>query len=349
MRPSFAKLAPGGSLDIRAPVAGSWRNGENFWSDDCMKMPASPPPSQRTSWLERERAAIDAELAEPVVISRPARQTLPVVFCSPHSGRAYPTALLTASRLSALSLRRSEDAYVDELFAAATHLGAPILSAVFPRAYLDVNREPYELDPRLIEGPLPRGANTQSARVAGGLGTVPRLVADGEDIYAGRIPVDVAMLRIERLYHPFHRALADLIAETHRQFGVALLIDCHSMPSSSSGPTPSSRPHFVIGDRFGTSCAPEVTRTVTRALAAAGCDVLANRPYAGGFITEHYGRPLSGVHAIQIEINRALYLQESTLQRSADFAACTRIVEGMIRAVASMTTGWVGPAREAAE
>lgn len=312
-----------------------------------MKLPLVS--SQRNGWLESERAAIDAELAEPVLISRPSKQTLPVVFCSPHSGRTYPKAFLAASRLSALALRRSEDAYVDKLFASATQLGAPILSAAFPRAYLDVNREPCELDPRLIDGPLPRGANTQSARVAGGLGTVPRLVADGEDIYRGRIPVDVALLRIDRLYHPFHRALGDLIAETRRQFGVALLIDCHSMPSSSSGPAPSSRPHFVIGDRFGTSCAPEVTRVITRALSAAGCDVQANRPYAGGFITEHYGRPPTGVHAIQVEINRALYLHEATLQPSADFGTCARIVEGMVRAVASMAAGWVGPAREAAE
>ncbi len=314
-----------------------------------MKLPTSSVTSQRDSWLESERSAIDAELPEPVLITRPSKQTLPVVFCSPHSGRIYPKPFLTASRLSALALRRSEDAYVDELFACATRLGAPIVSAAFPRAYLDVNREPYELDPRLIEGPLPRGANTQSARVAGGLGTIPRLVADGEDIYPGRIPVDVALLRIERLYHPFHRALGGLVAETHRRFGIALLIDCHSMPSSSSGPGQSSRPHFVIGDRFGTSCAPEVTRTIMRSLSTAGCDVLANRPYAGGFITEHYGRPPSGIHAIQIEINRALYLHEATLQRSPDFTACTHLVEGMVSAVAAMAAAWVGPAREAAE
>ena len=320
-----------------------------------MTLPAPPPQSL----LELERAGIDAQLTPPVLIARPARQTIPLVFCSPHSGREYLGAFLGASRLNALSLRRSEDAYVDRLFAPAVQYGAPLLAARFPRAYLDVNREPYEFDPRLIEGPLPPSANLQSARVAGGLGTVPRLVADGEDIYPGRLPASVALQRIDRLYHPFHQALGSLLAETHRQFGIALLVDCHSMPSISSGNSGSGnsgagqagshRPHFVIGDRFGTSCAPQITRTVTRALGNWGYDVSANRPYAGGFITEHYGRPHERVHAIQIEINRALYLTEASLEPSANYDAFASVIEGLIGALAAMSETWLGPRRIAAE
>lgn len=304
---------------------------------------------------ERERTGIDAQLTPPVMIIRPATQTVPLIFCSPHSGRNYPPAFLAASRLDALALRRSEDAFVDHLFAPAALHGAPLLAALFPRAYLDVNREPFELDPRLIEGPLPRGANTQSARVAGGLGTIPRMVADGEDIYAGRLPVDVALQRIDRLYHPFHAALSGLIAETHRAFGIALLVDCHSMPSAPPGAaagatgTQASRPHFVIGDRFGTSCAPEVTRVMTQTLTNAGYDVASNRPYAGGFITEHYGRPQARVHAIQIEINRALYLNEAALEPSAGFGTLADVLHGLIGALALMTEHWLRPERIAAE
>jgi N-formylglutamate amidohydrolase len=305
----------------------------------------------RVSQIEMERAAIEAELSPPIRVVRPRHQTSPVVFCSPHSGRTYPTPFLNQSRLGALALRRSEDAYVDQLFACAVDHGAPLIAAEFPRAYLDVNREPLELDPKLIEGLLPAGSNTASARVAGGLGTIPRLVADGEDIYYGRIPVDVALLRIERLYRPFHDALAQLIAETHRQFGFALLIDCHSMPSASVSTAPSQRPHFVIGDRFGTSCAPELPRTIVRELTAAGFDVQTNRPYAGGFITEHYGRPHGRVHAVQIEINRALYLDETTLMLNNAYPAFARSIDALVGRLVGLGQSWLGPTtyRAAAE
>lgn len=326
-----------------------WRNKDNFFADHHMKPAVSLAITPAENWLQSERTDIDSELSHPVSITRPPCQSIPLIFCSPHSGRVYTRAFLAASRLDALTLRRSEDAFVDDLFATAATHGAPLLAANFPRAYLDVNREHNELDPRLIEGALPQGANTQSARVAGGLGTIPRLVADGEDIYPGRLPVDVALLRIDRLYHPFHAALAGLIADAYRQFGVVVLVDCHSMPSATSGPAPSNRPQFVIGDRFGTSCAPELTRTVTRMLSKAGCDVQINKPYAGGFITEHYGRPHKRIHAIQIEINRALYLDENTLQRSANFSACAEIVDGLIRTIAATAEAWRGPYRVAAE
>ncbi|MGE0698464.1 MAG: N-formylglutamate amidohydrolase, partial [Hyphomicrobiaceae bacterium] len=268
---------------------------------------------------ERERRSIAAELDPPMLLVTPKLQTSPFVFCSPHSGRVYPEALLKRSRLDAQALRKSEDCYVDELLAHVPDLGAPLIAARFPRAYVDVNREPYELDPDLFEGPLPPYANTQSVRVVGGLGTIARIVADSEEIYRGRLPVGVAHERIERLYKPFHSALAGLLDDTRRRFGVAILVDCHSMPSQSIGQPTNARPDFVLGDRFGTSCDGKLTRFVKELLGSTGHEVHVNRPYAGGFITEHYGRPARSFHALQIEINRALYVDEASFERNAGF------------------------------
>jgi N-formylglutamate amidohydrolase len=268
---------------------------------------------------ERERRSIAAELTPPFTVLTPLHRAGPFVFCSPHSGRIYTSAFLERARLDAHTLRKSEDCYVDELLQGVVALGAPLIAARFPRAYVDVNREPYELDPDLFEGPLPPFANTQSVRVVGGLGTIARIVADAEEIYRCRMPVGVALERIDRLYKPFHAALTSLVEETHRAFGMAILIDCHSMPSAPAGQPSQSRPDFVLGDRFGASCDIKLTRLLQEALVRQGFDVHIDRPYAGGFITESYGRPGRGFHALQIEINRALYLNEMTLERTAGF------------------------------
>ena len=268
---------------------------------------------------DREGASILAELTPPYTLLKPSEQVTPVVFCSPHSGRIYPKAFLEASRLDPLTLRKSEDCFVDELFEPVVGLGAPLIAARFPRAYLDVNREPYELDPELFQGRLPAFANTQSARVVGGLGTIARIVADTEEIYRERLPIGTAFERIERLYRPFHAALADLLETTRKRFGMTMLIDCHSMPSASIGQPAGARPHFVLGDRFGASCDAKLTRFIRDLLQRGGYEVQINRPYAGGFITEHYGSPSRGVHALQLEINRALYLDEGTLSKSGGF------------------------------
>jgi N-formylglutamate amidohydrolase len=276
-----------------------------------------------------ERASILADLSPPYTLLRPEEQTAPVVLCSPHSGRVYPKAFLEASRLDAHTLRKSEDCFVDELFAPVVGLGAPLIAARFPRAYLDVNREPYELDPELFTGRLPDFANTQSARVVGGLGTIARIVADTEEIYRERLPIGIAFERIERLYRPFHSALADLLETTRQRFGLAVLVDCHSMPSASMGQPPGGRPHFVLGDRFGASCDARLTRFIRDILQGAGYDVQVNRPYAGGFITEHYGNPGHGVQSLQLEINRALYLDEATFTKNKDFPKLARTLSDM--------------------
>lgn len=200
---------------------------------------------------------------------------------------------------------------MDDLFAGVAALGVPMIAARFPRAFLDVNREPYELDPDLFLEPLPDYANTKSMRVLGGLGTIARIVADGEEIYPCRLPVQDAYDRIDCLYFPFHAAVQGLLESTHRACGMAILIDCHSMPSTPSSRNPEQRPDIVLGDRFGTACDGRLTHCFEHAFRKAGYEVFLNRPYAGGYITENYGRPLENRHALQVEINRGLYLDET--------------------------------------
>ncbi len=250
----------------------------------------------------------------------PQHHSLPIVLSSPHSGSCYPQDFLAASRLDRRSIRRSEDTHVDALMLEAAALGAPLLAANFPRAWLDVNREPYELDPKMFAGALPTYANVRSVRVAGGLGTIARIVAEREEIYDRPLPVDAALARIDMVYKPFHRVLRQLVVETRAAFGLAVLIDCHSMPSSvRGGGYGRPRPDIVLGDRYGTSCAAELTDLSAQILTRRGYAVGRNKPYAGGFITEHYGQPARGLHAMQIEVNRSLYMDERTLEKHGGF------------------------------
>lgn len=262
-------------------------------------------------------------------VLRPAALTVPLVFNSPHSGAVYPQAFLEASKLDPVTLRKSEDCFVDALFAPVLDRGAPLLRAHFPRAFLDVNREPYELDPRMFEGRLPTFANSRSMRVAGGLGTIARIVGDQQEIYARKMPVAEALERIERFYKPYHRTLRALLQEQQRRFGIAILVDCHSMPSVGAHRDEGQRADIVIGDRFGTSAAPFFVEVVETALRARGYRVGRNRPYAGGFITEHYGTPSNAVHALQIEVNRGLYMDERALKPHDGFARLQADLDAM--------------------
>lgn len=258
---------------------------------------------------------------KPFEVRMPSLQRVPFVFNSPHSGRIYPPPFLSQSRLDANAIRRSEDYFVDELFAPVVELGAPLLVAHFPRAFLDVNREPYELDPRMFDGRLPPFANISSMRVAGGLGTIPRLVAENMEIYRSRLPAEEGVARVEEIYRPYHDTLRRLVLNTRSRLGYAVLIDCHSMPGNVRATGSPIRPDFVIGDRYGTSAAQDIARAASTLLKGMGYSVTRNKPYAGGFITEHYGRPAQGLHAIQIEINRGLYVDEATMQKTAGFEA----------------------------
>jgi len=257
-------------------------------------------------------------------ILAPERQILPLVFASPHSGTNYHPEFLAASRLDPLALRRSEDSFVDELFTWAPRLGAPLIRALFPRAFVDANREPFELDPAMFEDVLPSYANTLSPRVAAGLGTIARVVANGANIYRGKLSFDEALRRLRHYYWPYHRALATLVERTRNEFGCCVLVDCHSMPSVG-GPSDRDRGHgrvdFVLGDCHGRACAPVVVDAAESALRGLGYNVARNTPYSGGFVTRHYGRPAEGVHSLQIEINRALYMDEASIRRSPAMAA----------------------------
>ncbi|MBL1405795.1 MAG: N-formylglutamate amidohydrolase, partial [Rhizobiales bacterium] len=236
---------------------------------------------------------LDSYAENPYHISQPAITRVPFVFNSPHSGRFYAPEFLAASRLDHATIRKSEDFYVDELFETVVPLGAPLLKANFPRAWLDVNREPYELDPAMFDGPLPNFTNTRSIRVSGGLGTIAKIVAEGEFIYNNKLQPEEGLNRIETLYKPYHAALRQLLAKSVNRFGHAVLIDCHSMPSHNTRliRSNSQRVDFVIGDRYGTSCSQELTHAAADFLRDLGYSVSINKPYAGGFITEHYGRP----------------------------------------------------------
>jgi N-formylglutamate amidohydrolase len=268
----------------------------------------------------------------------PGRQTLPLVLSSPHSGDRYPSAFLAASRLDPLMLRRSEDSFVDELFEAAPRAGAPLLRALFPRAYVDANREPYELDPLMFEDQLPDYANTRSPRVAAGLGTIPRIVANGADIYRKKLAFADALSRLREHYWPYHETLSGLVEATRSQFGYCLLIDCHSMPSTRKNGTRNVLPRvdIVLGDFHGSTCAGVMADTASRTLKALGYRVARNRPYAGGHVTRHYGRPAQGVHSLQIEINRGLYMDEWQIRRGNSMERVSRDMLHLVTALATI-------------
>lgn len=286
---------------------------------------------------------IDA--CEPFRLERPARQLVPFVFASPHSGRSYPASLLERTRLDATTLRRSEDAFVDELFACAAGLGAPLLCAQFPRAFLDVNRGPAELDSAMFDGALGIPVDAPSPRVAAGLGIIPRIVRDGAEIYRSKLHSGEADARISRLYRPYHQALSTLLDETRRRFGVVVLIDCHSMPSALSVPD------IVLGDRYGASAAPALTARAETAFVREGFSVARNTPYAGGHTTAQYGRVAAGCHALQIEVNRALYLDEDKIAKKTAFEAVRARLTRAMEYLTTLPVSLLGqrPLPEAAE
>ena len=256
-----------------------------------------------------------------VDLVQPASLSTPMIFASPHSGRRYPSEFLRLSRLDRHALRQSEDGYVDLIFDDAPRFGAPFVRALFPRAYVDVNRAIGEVDPRMFSDGAPATADSRSSRVLAGLGVIPRIVADGHDIYAKKLKFAEAKRRLALCYEPYHRTLNELVQQSRSRFGCAIIIDCHSMPSAGGAPlTPGEKSiDFVLGDRFGASCAPGLTSLIEHTLTKFNYVVSRNAPYAGGYVASAYGRPANGVHVIQIEINRALYLDEKRLARTDNF------------------------------
>ena len=261
-----------------------------------------------------------AEITPPFTLVRPARLSTPLVFACPHSGRFYPEEMLAASALDTAAIRRSEDAFVAGLIGSAIERGVPMIAACYARAYIDVNREPFELDQAMFEDELPPFASARTARVAAGRGSIARVVAEGQEIYRGKLTFGDAERRIDQVHRPYHAALKALLDEARAVFGVAILIDWHSMPSAAAGAGRTPAPDLVLGDRFGAACSRLVTGAWERELTALGYRVARNAPYAGGYTTEFYGKPEKGVHALQIEINRGLYLDEARVEPGPGFA-----------------------------
>lgn len=279
-------------------------------------------------------------------LTRPERCLSGVVFASPHSGSIYPAEFLRQSQLDPQMIRSSEDAFVDQLFSAAPELGAPLLRASLPRAYVDLNRSPDELDAALIDGVRRQGHNP---RVASGLGVIPRVVANGRAIYPGKLPLSEAHHRIDTYWHPYHAQLQRLLDEAHEQFGHAILVDCHSMPHEAMDGVArgaARRPEIVLGDRFGAAAGGAVVDRIEAAFAAAGLEVTRNAPFAGAYVAQAYGRPVRRQHAVQIEIDRSIYMDERRIRPNANFESFRRLMRGVIADIISIGFGEVSLAAE---
>lgn len=283
---------------------------------------------------------------EAYVLTRPQVRTSPIIFSSPHSGREYPEEFLAQTILDGHAIRSSEDAFVDDLFRMAPGLGSPLLTARVPRAYIDLNRAADELDPGVIDG-IARAPH--NPRISSGLGVIPRVVAGGKAIYHAKLSRSEAEARLRRFWHPYHQALADLIEETRSAFGEAILIDCHSMPHEAieAHTRPGQpRPEVVLGDRYGATAGREVMERVEAAFAAAGLRVGRNAPFAGAYVAQAYGRPSRGVHVVQVEIDRALYMDEVRVEKLAGFGGFRDLIGGV---VAELVAGAGAAGRLAAE
>ncbi len=274
-------------------------------------------------------------MTTPYRIMMPGHLRSAVVFASPHSGREYPPRFLEQSVLDEKSIRSSEDAYVDLLLETAPEHGAPLLIAQTPRAFVDLNRAADELDPAVIEG---CASATTSPRVASGLGVIPRVVSNGRAIYCGKISQTEAQERLTQVWYPYHRALEDLLNATRARCDEAILIDVHSMPHEAIMAPRARRPHrphIVLGDRFGTSCAPWVIDSVQNIFEAEGFRVARNAPFPGAYIAQKYGKPRSGQHVLQIEIDRALYLDEIQIAPSGNFTKMRKIMQRVVAQISN--------------
>ncbi len=269
-------------------------------------------------------------LTDAYILHRPAQQSCPFVFSSPHSGRDYPPDFLSESALDSHAIRSSEDAFIDQIFGAAPDLGAPLLAARAPRAFIDLNRGPDELDPAVIEG-VERPSH--NPRISSGLGVIPRVVSGGRHIYRGKMARDLAEARLLSWWHPWHGELRDLVDSTHRDFGETVLIDCHSMPHEAieiQSRAGQPKPQIVLGDRFGASASRDVVDRIATAFEAAGLRVSRNMPFAGAYITQAYGRPSRNIHAVQIEIDRQLYMDEAMIEPHDGFADFKRLISDVM-------------------
>lgn len=301
-------------------------------------MDAREPIVAARAEAEAAAAGPETSVAFEIEWPLPAAPATPMIFASPHSGRVYPATMMAASPLDAAAIRRSEDAWVDRLIERAPAHGARLITARLARVWLDVNREAWELDPAMFEDELPPYARARTARVAAGLGAIAKVVCEGQEIYDRKLSFAEARSRIEAVHRPYHAALRRLIAEAKAAHGLAVLVDCHSMPSAAARSATGRSCDIVVGDRYGGSCAAGLSRRVEQTLTALGYKVARNVPYAGGYTTEHHGAPAKGVHALQIEVNRGLYMDEASLARTPGFARLKNDLEALMADLA--TADW---------
>lgn len=279
-------------------------------------------------------------------LEMPPEVTTPVVVASPHSGRHYPVAFLRATVLDERMVRSSEDAFMDMLVADAPALGAPLLAAEYPRAYLDLNRSPDELDPGVIDGV---GRVMQTPRISSGLGVIPRVVANGRAIYRGKLTRAEAEARIRQVWTPYHATLERLMTQAQASFGQGVLLDFHSMPHEALDAVArpgARRPEVVLGDRFGASAGSDLMDRLEQGFLDSGLAVSRNAPFAGAFMTQRYGRPGKGWHAVQIEIDRALYMNEVMIRPNGNFETMKRLVTRVLDRVIGGLPGRVKLAAE---
>ena len=294
------------------------------------------------------------DIKDKIVVRSPQKKILPLIVSSPHSGRNYPPDFVAASALTPLRLRSSEDSFVEDIFSYAPDLGASLIQALFPRVFVDVNRQPYELDPTMFSDPLPHYVITQNSRISAGLGTIARVVSNGERVYKNKLTFQEAEERINHFYRPYHDALQTLINNTKDEFGYCILLDCHSMPSGRIGTNnpsqskPSRLAEIVLGDCHGTSCHPHIMKSSNEFLTGCGFSVRRNIPYAGGFITRNYGKPKEGVHALQIELNRALYMDEQYIEPLEEIKPLRHAMTGFMEQLGKLVIPDMGY-KEAAE
>ncbi len=294
------------------------------------------------------------DIKDKIVVRSPQKKILPLIVSSPHSGRNYPPDFVAASALTPLRLRSSEDSFVEDIFSYAPDLGASLIQALFPRVFVDVNRQPYELDPTMFSDFLPHYVITQNSRISAGLGTIARVVSNGERVYKNKLTFQEAEERINHFYRPYHDALQTLINNTKDEFGYCILLDCHSMPSGRIGTNnpsqskPSRLAEIVLGDCHGTSCHPHIMKSSNEFLTGCGFSVRRNIPYAGGFITRNYGKPKEGVHALQIELNRALYMDEQHIEPLEEIKPLRHAMTGFMEQLGKLVIPDMGY-KEAAE
>ncbi|MEQ9316742.1 MAG: N-formylglutamate amidohydrolase [Henriciella sp.] len=282
-----------------------------------------------------ETRASVGETVAPFAISRPSSEAVPIVCASPHSGNHYPDEMLNKLRVPLMDLRRTEDAFVDRLFASAPEAGATLITANYARSYVDLNRDARELDPEMIDGELPGPVAAPSPRVQAGLGCFPRIGARGENIYSGTISAEEARFRLDGVHAPYHQALSDQLAADQEAFGCAILLDCHSMPSQQPGRR--DLPDIVLGDRFGSSCTSQLTNLAEREFRKAGFSVVRNAPYAGGYTTRRYGRPKRHIHALQLEINRGLYMDEQAVEPNPSMQSVICAAQDVLHAICRLS------------